>query len=136
MKRTVCLTIVIAAMLAATAVPALAGGDNNQYRWRGGVFGLVGQVVALDPGAGTISVLVHTGNRLVKDYLGQELDVNTNEDTLFLRYGDPQCEVIAFEDVEVGAYVSMNGIVLPSQLEEQVFLAKRVTVDVPLHGLR
>ena len=131
MKKVLWLSVVAVALLAVTAVPAMAGGDNNQRRWQGSVFGLVGQVTAVDAVARTITVQVHTGNRLVKDYLGEELTVTTSEDTLFLRYGDPKCEVIAFEDVEVGAYVSMNGIVLPGE----IFLAKRVTVDVPLHAL-
>ena len=135
MKKVLWLSVVAVALLAVTAVPAMAGGDNNQRRWQGSVFGLVGQVTAVDAVARTITVQVHTGNRLVKDYIGQELTITTSEDTLFLRYEDPKCEIIALEDVEVGAYASMNGIVIPGDEGNEIFLAKRVTVDVPLQGL-
>jgi len=135
MKKVLWLCILVVALLAVTAVPAMAGGDNNQYRWQGSVFGAVGQVMAVDADAGTITVQVYAGNRLVKDHIGQELTITTNEDTLFLRYGDPKCEAITFDEIEVGDYASMNGIVVSPDEGNDVFLAKRVTVDVPLQGL-
>jgi hypothetical protein len=127
MKKALWLAVTVAALLAMTAVPAMAGGDNNRHRWQGTRFGLVGEVTAVDAGAQTITVEVHAGSWLIEDYVGQELTVTTDDETRFLRFADPTCEFITFDDVQVGDYVSVNGIVQ----EGDVFLAKRVTVDVP-----
>lgn len=127
MKKALWISIVVVGLLAMTVAPAAAGGDNNQRRWQGNVFGLVGEVTAVDAGTGTITVLVRAGNRLVKDYIGEELTVETDDDTLFLIYGDPKCTIGDFTDVAVGADVSMNGLVD----EDGTFLARRVTIGVP-----
>ena len=128
MKKQVWLGIAILVLLAVAVMPVMAEGGKKQIRWQGRVFALVGEVTALDAEAQTITVKVCTANRLIKDYVGLELTITTNEGTLFLRFGETECEVIAFEDVEVGAYISVNGHVL-----NDLFVAKRVTVDVPLH---
>jgi hypothetical protein len=130
MKKALWLALLVVAVLAVVAVPAMAGGDNQRHRWQGTRFGLVGEVTAVDAGARTITVLVHTGSWLVKNYIGEELMVTTDAGTRFLRFSDPKCEFIAFEDVEEDAYVSVNGIFLADEGGD-VFLAKRVTVDVP-----
>jgi hypothetical protein len=120
----------LVALLALTAVPALAEGENQRYRWEGERFGLVGVVTEVDLDAKTITVLVHRGSRLVKGYLGEELLITTVARTRFLRYAEPKCEIIGFEDVEVGARVGINGYRV-----EDDFLAKRVIVDIPLRFL-
>jgi hypothetical protein len=120
----------IVALLALTAVPAMAGGDNERWRWEGERFGLVGVVTAVDTDAKTITVLVHRGSRLVKDYVGEELLITTIGRTRFLRYAEPKCEIIGFDDVEAGARVGLNGYMV-----EDDFLAKRVIVDIPLRFL-
>jgi hypothetical protein len=131
MKRQVRVTIAALVLLAVTVLPVMAAGGQNQIQWHGGVFALVGEVTALDGVARTITVMVHTGSGQVKDYIGQELTVTTDSDTLFLLYGAVKCKVIAFADVELGDYISVNGHVVDS-----LFVAKRVTVDVPLHHLQ
>jgi hypothetical protein len=129
MKRQVWLGIAVLVLLAVTVMPVMAAGGQNQMQWHGDVFALVGEVTALDGVARTITVKVHTGSGQVKDYIGQELTITTNNDTLFLRYSPVKCEVITFADVELGDYISVNGHVVDS-----LFVAKRVTVDVPLHS--
>jgi len=133
MKKRLFLMVSVLALLAVTAMPALAAGGQCNKRWLGDSFALVGEVTAVDAETGSITVEVYTGNALVKDYIGEELVIATDAETMFLRYGELTCEVIAFEDVEVGAYVSINGHLLVDAGVE-TFLAKRVTVDVPLHS--
>ena len=83
-------------------------------------------MTAVDTDAKTITVLVHRGSRLVKDYLGEELLITTVERTRFLRYAEPKCEVIGLEDVEDGARVGIRGYMV-----EDDFVAKLVVVDIP-----
>ena len=128
MKKQVWLGLVVVFLLAVAVMPVMAEGGQNQIRWQGNVFALVGEVTAVDATAKTITVKVYSGNQLVKGYLAQELTIVTNEGTMFLRYGETKCEVITFADVEPGDYISVNGNVL-----NDLFVAKRVTVDVPLH---
>ncbi len=130
MKKALWLAVAVMALLAVITVPAMASGDNHQKRWSGTRFGLVGQVTAVDADTGTITVLVHTGSWQVKDYIGQELPVSTDGDTSFLRYGHPKCEFITFADIQVGACISASGVVLADEGAD-VFLASRITVDVP-----
>lgn len=127
MKRHVWIAIAALVLLAVAVTPVMAGGGKNQIRWLGNVFSLVGEVTELDEAAGTITVKVYNGNKLVQGYIGKELAVKTDEDTLFLQYGHEQGETITFAELEVGDYISINGHVV-----DGVFVAKRVTAGVPL----
>jgi hypothetical protein len=127
MKKQVLLSIAVLVLLVAAVMPVAAEGGKNKIRWLGSVFALVGEVTAVDAEAETITVNVHTGNSLIKQYIGRELTLATGADTLFLRFGE-ECEQITFADVELGAYISANG-----QVVNDLFVAKRVTVGVPLH---
>jgi hypothetical protein len=135
MKKAVWLVVSLVALLALTAIPAVAEGETHRYRWEGERFALLGQVTAVDTEAETITVMVYRGSRLVKGYLEEELVINTIEHTRFLRYADPKCEVIAFEDIEVDSPIGIRGYVVPGEGED-VFLAKVVVVDVPLQFLQ
>jgi hypothetical protein len=134
MKKLLLLVSVVA-LLALTAVPAMAGGDNNRHRWDGERFGLVGEVTEVDAEAKTITVLVHRGSRLVKDYLGDELLITAVGRTRFLRYAEPKCEPIGFGDVEVGARVGINGYMVTEDGGGEIFQAKLVIVDIPARFL-
>lgn len=129
MKRRVWLGIAVLVLLAAAVMPVMAEGDKNRVRWQGNVFSLVGEVTAVDTEYRTITVEVHTGNRQIKAYIGEELTINTRTDTMFLRLGEIKCEVITLEDVAEGDYVSVSG-----HMVDTLFVAKRVTVGVPLHS--
>ena len=131
MKKALWLVLLIVALLAIAVTTTLAGGDNHRHRWDGDRFALVGQVTAVDTVARTITVNVWMGNRAVKDYIDDDLLVTTTEDTRFRRFDDPECVFIAFEDIEVDAYVSVGG-----NVDADDFLALRVTVDVPLDRLQ
>jgi thioredoxin reductase len=131
MKRTIWLVATVITLLALTAVPALAEGGKQRHRWYGTRFALVGEVTAVNAGAQTFTVLVDKGNTSVEDYVGQELTIATGELTCYLRYGEPPFEIISFDDIQVGSYVGVNGHVLAG-VEPDLFLAKRVMVDVPL----
>ena len=131
MKKRLVIVALVVAVLALTAMPAAAGGDKNHNRWLGLVFGLVGEVTAVDLEAETITVKVLTGSQLVKPFIDAELTLATNEDTKFMLYVDQACEQAALEDVYVGALVSANGTVIVAP-EGKTYLAVRVTIDAPL----
>lgn len=128
MKKQLWLGVAVVVLLAATVMPVMAEGGKNQIRWLGQVFSLVGEVTALDGEAKTITVEVYSGSKLVKSYIGNELTITTKESTLFLLYGHAKGETITFADVAVGDYVSVSGNIVNDD-----FVAKRVTVDVPLN---
>ena len=129
MKNRMWLGIAVLVLLAAAVMPVMAEGDKTHFRWQGNVFSLVGEVTAVDTEYRTITVEVRTGNRQVKAYVGEELTINTRTDTMFLRLGEIKCEVITLEDVAVGDYVSVGG-----HMVDTLFVAKRVTVGVPLYS--
>jgi len=113
-----------------------AGGNGNAARFgeekgnESGVFSMVGSIAGLDPVAYTVSVAVVGGNKLARPVIGQTVTIQAAVDTRFLlngqantgTYGDPNTQ-IAFEDLEVGQNVSVNG-----ELDEGVWLADRFTV--------
>ena len=128
MKKQVWLGVAVLVLLAAMVMPVMAEGGKNQIRWLGQVFSLAGKVTALDGEAQTITVQVYSGSTLVKSYIGKELTFTTNENTLFLLYGHGKGEQVTFAEVELGDYISVSG-----NLVKDIFVAKRVTVDVPLN---
>ena len=123
MKRAFWITTVVVALLAMTALPALAAGGKVRHRWDGTLFALVGQVTAIDAANLTITVQVLKG-----PLEGETVTVSTDASTRFLQYGECPMDVIGFEDVEVEDYASVGGLVL----DDGVYLANRVTVDIPL----
>ncbi len=129
MKKAPWIAITVVALLAVIVIPATAAGGKNQQRWDGARFALVGEVLAVDPEAQTITVQVSKGNYQVEDYVGQEL-VITTAGARILPYGECPKEPIGLGDIEVGTYVSANGYVVADE-EGDVFQATRVTVDVP-----
>ena len=128
MKKQVWLGVAVLVLLAATVMPVMAEGGKNQIQWLGQVFSLVGEVTALDGQAKTITVQVYGGSKLVKSYIGKELTFTTDENTLFLLYGHAKGEQVTFAEAEVGDSISVSG-----NLVKGVFVAKRVTLDVPLN---
>jgi len=152
MKRSWTLLILVVLATLVASAPALAagpGGQNqqgnqyqqanqnqqgnqNQHRHQVGepqpsnqqAFSLTGAITALD--TGSITVLIHNGNRLVKPYIGQELVVQVTDTTRYRQWTPDGCIPITFEDLEVGDTTSLQGTV-----SEEVFTAARVTVDVP-----
>jgi len=131
MKRTIRLIVAVLALVALTAVPAAAEGGKQRHRWHGARFAVVGEVTAVDADEQTFTMLVDKGNPYVEDYVGQELTIATDEYTGFFLYGEPPFESGSFDDVQVGSYVGVNGCVVALQAAD-LFLAKRVMVDVPL----
>jgi len=139
MKKQVWLASILV-LLVVAVMPVMAEGDNNRNRWLGNVFSVVGEVTAVDTTAKTITVKVHTGNKLVKGYIGDELTIQTGAKTLFMLYGETQCTPITFEDLVEAfesavdpLYISANGKVVSYEDGTSAFIATRVTVDVPLH---
>ena len=137
-KRVVWCSVLVIVLLTVSAGTVMAG----QRRGGGGggaaapigacVFAVVGEVVAVDVETQSISVQVLTVNHLVKDCFDEELMISTTVDTLFRRFGDPDCVLVAFEDVEVGAYVSVGGCVVADAAGIECLVAERVTVNVPV----
>ena len=140
MKKIVVLTLVFA-LLAITAVPALAAGGIQSRNGRGGgneygtggkmPFALAGTIASIDPAARTVTVTVACGNKLVKPYIGQDLTLQTTAATRFLlRNPDGTATPITFEDLAVGQNVSSNG-----KLANNVWTANRITVGADLNCL-
>ncbi len=114
--------LVIATPVLADA-PRVVGGNEHQYRVRQ-AFALTGTITAL--GTDSITVLVSTGNRLVRPHIGQELVVQVTGSTLYRQWTPDGCIPITFADLQVGDTTSISGTV-----SQGVFTARRVTVDVP-----
>jgi len=140
MKKIVVLTLVFA-LLAVTAVPALAAGGTQSRNGRGGgneygkggkmPFALAGTIASIDPAARTVTVTVVCGNKLVKPYIGQDLILQTTAATRFLlRNPDGNATTMTFEDLAIGQKVSSNG-----RLTDQVWTASRITVGADLNCL-
>jgi hypothetical protein len=132
MKRSMWVVGVAVALMAAIVLPSSAAGDNNRHRCLGSNFSLVGEVAGVDVGAGTLTVEVHTGSRIIQDLEAEQVVVTTDESTLFLRHLDTTCEVITLDDIVVGDWVSVSGRVATIN-GDQLLLAERITVDAPLH---
>jgi len=133
--------VLVAVLLAMAATPVLADRASNgpgemqikpveQYRWRTSntIFSLVGAVTAV--GEDSITVLVHAGNRNVKDYVGLELTLLVDEDTKYMQWTEEGSVPASLAEVMVDDYVNVHGKVL-----EGVYTAKRITIDVPVYCL-
>jgi hypothetical protein len=110
MKKIVVLTLVIALLaLAITPVLAQSGSTNNyQKNINGnggtgtatnnagqGFFAVAGTITAL--GTNTVTLTVVAGSKLVHDYIGQEITLQTTEDTRFLQacsYVAPEVTIV------------------------------------------
>ncbi len=93
---------------------------------RGGrSFSLTGTIAGL--GGGSLTVHVQNGNRFVKPYAGDTLEVLVTGSTAFRAYTPGGCVPIDFADLAVSNSVSIGGTVGA----EGIFTAQRVTVDVP-----
>ena len=125
MKKLVILAI--AALLPLVAVtPALAGPLQGQNGAHGAQrFALAGTIAHIE--GDTITVQVLSGNRLVKPFLQQELEVQVTEGTRFMRWTAMGGVPITIADVTVGDSTSVGGTVV-----DRAFVARRVTVDAPL----
>lgn len=136
MKKITVITLVLI-MLVISAVPALAAGgppadrgaasgNGNDNPSRFGVrnpYALSGTIADIDLEARTVTVTVVCGNRLVKPYIGQDVILQTTENTRFLlRNADGSVIPITFEELVVGENVSSHG-----RLTDGVWNATRVT---------
>jgi hypothetical protein len=122
-KITVIMLVLI--MLVISAVPALAAGgppadrgaasgNENDNPSRFGVrnpYALLGTIADIDSTARAVTVTVVCGNRLVKPYFGQDVPLQTTDNTHFLlRNPDGTVTLIKFKDLSVGRNVSSHGI--------------------------
>ncbi len=131
MKRVLGIWIACMVLLAVAVLPAAAGGDNNQYRWDGTPFGLVGQITATDAASGTVTVLVYSGSSSIQPSVGSELTLVTNKDTRFLEFGATYGDELAFSELEVGDIANVLGYI-SAQDGSVSYIALRITVDFPL----
>lgn len=94
-------------------------------------FALSGIIKALDPIAKTVTVEVSCGNRVMKEYIGTQVTLQTNGVTRFLeRNDDGSATPITFEELEGGQTVSSHGT-----LVDEDFTATRITVGALLYCL-
>jgi hypothetical protein len=129
-----------------------SGGNGNQGHTRvRAPFYLQGTIFAVDTGAGTVTVTLTHGNAKVKDYIGSELTLLTNESTDLFQItqgdeisgsigtdesaesdtnddGTPSNRVpISIDELEVGQKVAIHG-----NLVDGVFTARLITVYIQM----
>jgi hypothetical protein len=141
MKKLTVITLVII-MLAFSAVPAFAAGgppgDRGATNGNGngntpgfGVrnpYTFSGTITTIDGVNRTISVHIYCGNRLAMPYIGQDVTLQTTENTRFLlRNEDGSVTPITFTDLLVGESVSSHGT-----LADGAWVATRVTMGALL----
>ncbi len=90
-----------------------------------GPFNLVGTITGI--GDSTVTVQVASGNRLVKDFIGQTLTIQTTPSTRYLLRTSTETVPITFADLQVGQKVSVQGT-----LADGVWTARRITVGAAL----
>jgi hypothetical protein len=136
MRKRLAILVLAAVVILVAVVPTLAagpgaGGKQQLHERRMGPqpfrqnFALVGTITGL--GGDTITVQVQSGNRLVKEYIGEQLTVRVTENTAYHQWTVNGCVPSDFGSISVGQTVSIQGVLI-----EQVYVAQRVTVDVPL----
>lgn len=153
--------IVVVAMLAISASPALAAqgpssnqqanagnctgnqsglgiGSQTRYGTRMAGFGvrtpyaLSGTIVAVDQQAETVTVTVTCGNRLLSPYLGTNVILQTITGTRFLlRAADGTITPITLADLVVGESISSHGSFVNS-----TFIASRLTQGAELNCIQ
>lgn len=120
---------VIVGLLAVTAMPTLAAGGpppgGKSSKGARAPFALAGTITEIS-GTG-VTVQVVSGNRLVKDYIGQSLPLQTTSKTRYLLKTPSGTVPITFADLEVGQDISVNGT-----LADNVWTANRITVGASL----
>lgn len=147
MKRTLGLLVAVAMLALITVGPAFAagGGHGVMHRHQNQIqakaapeelpgrqyFTLVGTITGV--GDESVDVQIYSGNRFVKEYIGdpeEELTVAVHEDTEYWTWAETGCTQIEEGDigsVSVGDTASVRGMV-----SEGGFLADRITLGVPL----
>jgi hypothetical protein len=65
--------------------PSSGGNGNHEHMYKRSPFYLQGTISALDAGVGTITVTLTHGNAKVKEYIGTNLTLQTNESTLIFQ---------------------------------------------------
>jgi hypothetical protein len=143
MKKLIVVSLLV--MLAVSVVPAFAAGgppagrgaavgSGNTDKTSFGVrnpYALSGTINFIDDTNRKVTVAVTCGNRLVQPYFGQEVILQTTENTRFLlRNPDGTVTPIAFEDLVEGQKISSHGTLLNS-----TWTATRVTMGALLYCL-
>lgn len=139
MRKRWMVVFMAALILVLAASPALAEKASHgpgeeqrrgmlQHRWQAPLdrFAVVGTVAAV--GSDSITIQVLSGNKPVKPFVGQELVVQVDENTILRRWTEEGGVPIALADVVVGEGVNANGTVA-----EETFVAARVTAGIPLY---
>jgi hypothetical protein len=126
MKKIVSMSIALF-LLVVTVMPALAASESAIAKR--GPFSLVGKISAIDAAAGTVTVTVLKGNKLVQPYLGQAVTLQTTVTTRYLYKASATAVAtpITFADLKVGDPVSVNGT-----LANGIWTATRITVGAKL----
>lgn len=129
--------------------PGSGRNGNHEHMHKRAPFYLQGNISALDAGAGTITVTLMQGNAKVKEYIGTDLTMLTNENTLIFQItqgdeisgtlgtdsgdvgdtdddGEPSNRIpITFDELAVGQKVAIHG-----DLVDQVYTARLITVYI------
>jgi len=122
MKRNLVVLAMVLVVTLVAVTPALAGPDHSQSIRRGQQrFTLVGIVTAV--GSDTITVQASNDR-----FAGQELTVQVTSSTSFMQWTPDGSVPATFDAVAAGGSINIKGT-----MTDGVFIASRVTVDVPLY---
>ena len=114
MKRSL---LIVALALLMTVTPVLAASTGK-------IFTVLGTIAALtDDG---ITVAVVDANKLVRPYIGDELDVVVNTSTVCYAYAIDGSNVL----IECGAIAVGNTVNVRGRVVNDVFIAQVITIDV------
>jgi hypothetical protein len=126
MKKLTVVALVMVAVLVASVTPALAAGNGKALA--GQTFMVVGEVGAVDTELGTVTVTVGSGNYLVKDLIGTDLTVLTDDNTKVRLSTDPAGTFITLAGLAIGDPVNIKGVY---DATAETFLAQVISVVVP-----
>jgi hypothetical protein len=121
MKQTLLLALVLL-LTSVSAGPVLADSQFSVAAAPQGAFSLVGKITS--KADQSITVKVWWGNTLVQKYLGQELEIQVTETTLYFYKQGTLIEPISFSDLVIGQRVRVIG-----KTYNDVWTATKITVQ-------
>jgi hypothetical protein len=131
MKKLIVAAVVLALalMLVPVAFAANAGAPGAATRAQNAKYSLNGTVQAVDPDAGTVSVLIKQSNRRARAYKGDVVSLTvTTKTKLYQRTVDGQLVAITLADYKAGDRVTSMGRLDKTDPDAPVFTALRITL--------
>lgn len=131
MKRTLALLAALAVVLVLVPLALAGNGHGNSHGWAHGKskFQLNGRLVSVDPGTGTLVVLVRTGSKTVKSFRGQELSLVVAPDARIVDGSAEEDATITLADIVPDCRVHVGGRIDLTDPANPVFVAGKIIVQ-------